>query len=264
MSEVTLKELLEAGVHFGHQTKKWNPKMKKYIFGSRQGIYIIDLQKTLANFDKAYQCIKESVSSGKNILFIGTKKQAQDIIAEEAERCGVHYVNRRWLGGTLTNFDVIKKSIEKLKDILDREQKGELAELTKKELAQVNKEKLRLEKDFLGIRNMDDRPDIIFIIDPVKEKTALIEARKVGVFIIGIVDTNGDPDMLDFCIPGNDDAIRSIKLLVNRIADAVLEGKKALTDKASNEADVEEAPAGDAESKKESLAKIKKKGDKEN
>lgn len=231
MSVITLKELLEAGVHFGHKTQKWNPKMKKYIFGERQGIFIIDLQKTMAEFEKAYQYLKEAAANGKNILFVGTKKQAQSIIAEESERCKISYVDKRWLGGTLTNFGIIKNSIKQLKEFKDKEEKGEFSGLSKKALAQINKEKARLEKSFGGIRNMDERPDIILIIDPVKEKTALTEARKVGIFTIGIIDTNGDPDLLDLCIPGNDDAIRSIKLLVNRIADAIIEGKESISER---------------------------------
>ncbi len=228
MPEITLKELLEAGVHFGHQTKKWNPKMEKYIFGERQGIHIVDLQKTMAEFEKAYAYIRDAVADGRNVLFVGTKKQAQEIIREEAERCGMSYVHKRWLGGTLTNFDIIKKSIEHLRELLDVESKGGFSGLSKRDLAKVNKDRLRLEKCFYGLRNMNDRPDIIFIVDPVKEKTALSEAKKVKIFTIGVLDTNGDPDLLDICIPGNDDAIRSIKLLVSRIADAAIEGKQSI------------------------------------
>jgi len=259
MSEISLKELLEAGVHFGHQKKKWNPKMKKYIFGDRQGIHIIDLQKTMVNFEKVYQYLKEAAASRKSILFVGTKKQAQEIIAEEAERCGASYVNRRWLGGTLTNFEIIKKSIHRLRDIIEKEEKGDFSGFSKKEVARIHKEKMKLEKGFWGMRDMDARPDIVLIIDPVKEKTALTEARKVGVFTIGVVDTNGNPELLDLCIPANDDALRAIKLLVSRLADAVFEGKEALSGekkKKEKEADAGEKPDS---AKEEVKVKVKEK-----
>ena len=255
MSVISLKELLEAGVHFGHQTKKWNPKMKKYIFGERHGIYILDLQNTLVDFEKAYDYITDAAASGKNILFVGTKKQAQEIVGEEAERCGVWYVNKRWIGGTLTNFNIVKKSIKRLNEILEKEEKGVLSEISKKELARIMKEKVRLEKSFGGLKNMTERPDILFIVDPVKEKTALTEAKKVGIFAIGIIDTNGDPELLDLRIPGNDDAIRAIKLLVSRMADAVLEGKEARLKKAKKTEEdspvVEPADSVNPEEKKE-------------
>ena len=243
MSVISLKELLEAGVHFGHQTKKWNPKMEKYIFGKRHGIYIMDLQKTVADFEKAYLHVKDAVASGEKVLFVGTKKQAQEIVGEEAERCGICYVNKRWIGGTLTNFGVVKKSIKYLNDIIEKEEKGLLSEISKKELARLMKEKVRLEKGFGGLKSMTELPDVLFIVDPVKEKTALIEAKKVGIFVIGVIDTNGDPDLLDLCIAGNDDAIRAIKLLVSRMADAVLEGKEAISKKVKKAE--EESPAAE-------------------
>ncbi len=257
MSVISLKELLEAGVHFGHQTKKWNPKMKKYIFGKRHGIYIMDLQKTLADFEKAYLYVKDAAAGGENILFVGTKKQAQEIVGEEAERCGICYVNKRWIGGTLTNFAVVKKSIKHLNDIIEKEENGTFSGIPKKELARIMKEKVRLEKGFGGLKSMTKLPDLLFIVDPVKEKTALTEAKKVGIFVIGVIDSNGDPELLDLCIAGNDDAIRAIKLLVSRMADAVLEGKETVLKKVKKAE--EESPAAEpADSVKEEAQPKKK------
>jgi small subunit ribosomal protein S2 len=220
---ITMKELLEAGVHFGHQTKRWNPKMKKYIFGKRNGIYIIDLQKTLKLFKEASGFIANLASQGKRILFVGTKRQAQDAILEEANRCGMFYVNNRWLGGTLTNFSTVRKSIERLKEIesiLGDTEK----EMSKKERASMDKERDKLQKNLIGIREMDGLPDALFVIDPKKEYIAVQEAKKLGIPVVAIVDTNCDPQDINYVIPGNDDAIRAIRLFTQKIADACLEG----------------------------------------
>ena len=228
--QITMKELLEAGVHFGHQTKRWNPKMKKYIFGKRNGIYIIDLQKTLKLFKEASAFITEMASQGKRILFIGTKRQAQDAIVEEANRCGMFYVNNRWLGGTLTNFATVRKSIERLKElegILNDTDK----ELSKKERAALDREREKLQKNLIGIREMDALPDAIFVIDPKKEHIALKEAKKLDIPVVAIVDTNCDPEDIDYVIPGNDDAIRAIRLFTQKIADSVLEGYNVAEEK---------------------------------
>ena len=222
-----MKELLEAGVHFGHQTKRWNPKMKKYIFGKRNGIYIIDLQKTLKCFREAAAFITDVASQGKNILFVGTKRQAQDAIYEEANRCGMFYVNNRWLGGTLTNFVTIRKSISRLKEIEAMLVEGSDAILTKKERIQLDREKAKLAKNLIGIKEMEELPDVLFVIDPKKEAIAVQEAKKLGIPVVAIVDTNCDPDSISHVIPGNDDAIRAIKLFTGKMADAVLEGLHA-------------------------------------
>ncbi|MHB0970053.1 MAG: 30S ribosomal protein S2 [Thermoanaerobaculia bacterium] len=218
-----MKELLEAGVHFGHQTKRWNPKMKKYIFGKRNGIYIIDLQKTLKLFKEASSFITDLASQGKRILFVGTKRQAQDAIVEEANRCGMFYVNNRWLGGTLTNFTTVRKSIERLKE-LESTLNDAAKEMSKKERAALDREREKLQKNLIGIREMDALPDAIFVIDPKKEHIAVMEAQKLGIPVVGIVDTNCDPEMIDYVIPGNDDAIRAIRLFTQKIADSVLVG----------------------------------------
>jgi small subunit ribosomal protein S2 len=220
---ITMKELLEAGVHFGHQTKRWNPKMKKYIFGKRNGIYIIDLQKTLKLFKEASTFITELASLGKRILFVGTKRQAQDAILEEANRCGMFYVNNRWLGGTLTNFMTVRRSIERLKE-LEAMLADVEKELSKKERAALDREREKLQKNLIGIREMDSLPDALFVIDPKKEYIAVKEAKKLGIPVIAIVDTNCDPEDIDHVIPGNDDAIRAIRLFTQKIADSVLEG----------------------------------------
>jgi len=226
MSTVTMKQLLEAGVHFGHQTKRWNPKMKDYIFGSRNGIYIIDLQKTVRLFKEAYKFVVETVGKGQNILFVGTKKQAQDSIFEEAQRAEMFYVNQRWLGGTLTNFRTIKKNVDRLKKLEKMKGDGTFEALPKKEVLQLEKERAKMEKTLGGIKNMGKLPGGIFIIDPRKERIAVHEARKLGIPIVAIVDTNCDPDEVDYIIPGNDDAIRAIRLISSKIADACLEGKQ--------------------------------------
>ena len=223
MVSISIKELLEAGVHFGHQTNRWNPKMKSYIFGQRNGIYIIDLQRTLKKFRAAASFVVEQASQGKTILFVGTKRQAQETIAEEATRCGMTYVNARWLGGTLTNFTTVRKSIERLKEIEtiigDTEK-----EMSKKERAALDRERDKLLKNLIGIREMDGLPDALFVIDPKKEYIAVKEAKKLGIPVVAIVDTNCDPEDINYVIPGNDDAIRAIRLFTQKIADGVLEG----------------------------------------
>jgi small subunit ribosomal protein S2 len=221
-----MKQLLEAGVHFGHQTRRWNPKMKKYIFTERNGIYIIDLQKTVKKVEEAYNWVKELAAEGGTVLFVGTKKQAQDSVKEEAERSGMYYVNQRWLGGTLTNFETIQKRIRRLKDIERMAEDGTFEVLPKKEVVQLNKELDRLEKFLGGIKDMKGLPDALFIIDPRKERIAVAEARKLNIPIVGIVDTNCDPDEIDVVIPANDDAIRAVKLLTGKMADAILEAKQ--------------------------------------
>ncbi|MBB3867865.1 30S ribosomal protein S2 [Geobacillus sp. NFOSA3] len=226
MSVISMKQLLEAGVHFGHQTRRWNPKMKKYIFTERNGIYIIDLQKTVKKVEEAYNFVKELAANGGKILFVGTKKQAQESVKEEAERCGMFYVNQRWLGGTLTNFATIQKRIKRLKEIEKMAEDGIFDVLPKKEVIRLKKEQERLEKFLGGIKEMKELPDALFVIDPRKERIAVAEARKLNIPIIGIVDTNCDPDEIDYVIPANDDAIRAVKLLTSKIADAVLEAKQ--------------------------------------
>ncbi|MGE5707787.1 MAG: 30S ribosomal protein S2 [Bacteroidota bacterium] len=226
MPVVSMKQLLEAGVHFGHQTRRWNPKMKPYIFAERNGIYIIDLQKTSRYLDTAYYFLRDAVMKGKNIVFVGTKKQAQEIVKEEAERCNMFYVDQRWLGGMLTNWSTIQKRIGRLKE-LDRMRKdGTFELLPKKEVSLLEKESAKLERLLGGIKNLPGRPDVVFIVDPRKEHIAIHEAKKLGLPIVGIVDTNCDPDEVDYIIPANDDAIRSVKLIVARMADAVIEGRQ--------------------------------------
>jgi small subunit ribosomal protein S2 len=225
MSNLTIKQLLEAGVHFGHQTKRWNPKMKPYIFGARNGIYIIDLQKTLKMFKEAYNFVKEVSARNEYVLFVGTKKQAQEAISEEAKRCGAFHVRVRWLGGTLTNFQTIEKSLDRLKKYEDLKESDIYKVLPKKEAIGIEKERQKLEKNIGGIKGMDRLPGVIYIVDPKKEYIAVAEAKKLGIPTVGIVDTNCDPDDIDYIIPGNDDAIRAIKLITSKIADAVLEGR---------------------------------------
>ncbi len=227
MSSISMKELLEAGVHFGHQTKRWNPKMKPYIFGARNGIYIIDLQKTVRYFKSAYNFVKESVQDGSTVLFVGTKKQAQDSVAEEASRCGMYYVNQRWLGGMLTNFATVKQSIDRLKRIDAMFEDGTIEAYTKKEALKMDKEREKLQKTLGGIKGMGKLPSLLFVIDPKNEEIAVQEANKLGIPVVAIVDTNCDPDPIDHVIPGNDDAIRAIRLLSSKIADAVIEGAQA-------------------------------------
>lgn len=226
MAIVSMKQLLEAGVHFGHQTRRWNPKMAPYIFAERNGIYIIDLQKTVRLLEVAYNFIQSVAQSGKSVLFVGTKKQAQDAIKEEALRCGEFYVNVRWLGGTLTNYQTIRKRIERLVELEKMEEDGTFDVLPKKEVAQLKAEKEKLEKYLGGIKNMKNLPGAVFIVDPRKERIAVSEAHKLEIPTVAIVDTNCDPEEIDYVIPGNDDAIRAIKLITSKIADAVLEGKQ--------------------------------------
>ena len=226
MPAVTMKELLEAGVHFGHQTRRWNPKMKPYIYGARNGIYIIDLQQTVKMFDDAYQFIVRTVSQGEEVLFVGTKRQAQATIEEQAQRCGMPYVNHRWLGGTLTNFKVIRTSVERLKKIEEMAAEGKLDLLPKKEVLRVQREYAKLERNVGGIKNMERLPGALFVVDPNHEEIAVREARKIGIPVVAIVDTNCDPDMIDYIIPGNDDAIKAIRLFTTKIADACIEGRE--------------------------------------
>jgi small subunit ribosomal protein S2 len=261
MAYVTMKELLEAGVHFGHQTRRWNPKMGPYIFGARNGIHIIDLQKTVQFFKTAYNFVVEKVADGGVVLFVGTKKQAMDAIAEEAKRAGMFYVNHRWLGGMLTNFQTISRSIQRLKDFEAMKEDGSLKRFPKKEVLMMEKKAAKLERSLGGIKNMGRLPDIIYIVDPRKEDIAVQEARKTKVPILAIVDSNCDPTEIDYPIPGNDDAIRAIRLLTSRIADASIEGKKlrverlqAITDKEMAEEEAAAAPAEAAPAAAETAA----------
>ena len=237
MSYVKMKELLEAGVHFGHQTKRWNPKMKPYIFGARNGIYIIDLQKTVRLFKTAYEFIADSVSRGKSVLFVGTKKQARDAVYEEANRCEMFYVHNRWLGGMLTNFQTIKQSIDRLNYLNEIHNDGSIDLFPKKERLKMKKEQIKLDNNLGGIKNMGGIPGAMFVVDPKKEAIAVREARRLEIPIVGIVDTNCDPEEIDYLIPGNDDAIRAIRLLTSRIADACVEGRRRFQEKKQAEAD---------------------------
>lgn len=225
MGSIEITELIEAGAHFGHQTKRWNPKMKPYIFGARNGIYIIDLGKTARLFDEAEAFVRDLAANGKTVLFVGTKRQAQDLVLEEAKRCGMYFVNQRWLGGLLTNFLTIQKSIARLRDVEAMAEDGRYEKFSKKEIARLEKEKRKLHKNLDGIRNMTRLPDAMFVVDTRREKIAVDEARKLRIPVIGIVDTNCDPDDVDYLIPGNDDALRSIRLFLSRIADAAIAGR---------------------------------------
>ena len=244
MSVITIKQLLEAGVHFGHHTRRWNPKMAEYIFTERNGIYIIDLQKTVKKFEEAYMFVRDLAAEGGTILFVGTKKQAADAIKEEATRCGMYYVNVRWPGGMMTNFKTIKRSIGRLNSLEKMQEDGTFDLLPKKEVAAKQKEIFDLEKNLGGIKTMDQLPSAIFIVDPRKERNAVLEAKKLGIPVIAIVDTNCDPDDADYIIPGNDDAIRAIKLISSVIADAVIEGKQGESF-AETEAEATEAEAAE-------------------
>ncbi|MDD2422458.1 MAG: 30S ribosomal protein S2 [Heliobacteriaceae bacterium] len=230
MAVISMKQLLEAGVHFGHQTRRWNPKMAPYIFTERNGIYIIDLQKTVRKVDEAYNFVREIAGQGKKVLFVGTKKQAQDSVKEEAERCGMFYVNVRWLGGMLTNFQTIQKRISRLRELEKMEADGTFQLLPKKEVAQLVHQKEKLQRFLGGIKDMKELPGAIFVIDPRKERIAVAEGRRLRIPLIGIVDTNCDPDEIDYVIPANDDAIRAVKLLTSKMADAVLEGNQGQSD----------------------------------
>ena len=245
MSVISIKQLLEAGVHFGHHTRRWNPKMAEYIFTERNGIYIIDLQKTAKKFEEAYMYVRELSANGGNILFVGTKKQAADAIKEEAQRCGMYYVNVRWPGGMMTNFKTIKKSINRLNTLTKMSEDGTFDMLPKKEAAALNKEMIDLEKNYGGIKTMTELPAAVFIVDTKKEANAVKEAKKLGIPVIAIVDTNCDPDDADYIIPGNDDAIRAIKLISSVLADAVIEGKQGeqLTEAPAEETEAAEADA---------------------
>ena len=245
MSVVSMKQLLEAGVHFGHQTRRWNPKMAPYIFTERNGIYIIDLQKTVKKIDEAYAFMQEAVKTGRPILFVGTKKQAQDAIEEEAKRCGMFYVNQRWLGGMLTNYKTISGRIKRLNEIKEMEVDGTFEKLTKKEVMKLRHELEKLERFLGGIKDMKGTPAAMFVVDPKKEKIAVREARILGIPIIGIVDTNCDPDDVDYIIPANDDAIRAVRLITGKMADAVIEAKQG------EQLDPGEAPAEEAEEETE-------------
>jgi small subunit ribosomal protein S2 len=231
LANITMKELLEAGVHFGHQTKRWNPKMKEYIFGERNGIYIIDLQKTLKMFKEASKFVAELAADGKIVLFVGTKRQAQDAIAEEAQRCNGFYVNQRWLGGLLTNWVTVQKSVKRLKELDDMATDGRYELLPKKEVIKLERERKHLQANLAGIKNMSRLPDAIFVIDSNKEQIAVREARKLGIPVVAVVDTNCDPSEVDYVIPGNDDALRAIRLFASKIADSVVEGAQLMSDK---------------------------------
>ncbi len=248
MTPLAMKDLLEAGVHFGHQTKRWNPKMKPFIFGERSGIYIIDLGKTVKLFKEAEEFVRQLAADGKTVLFVGTKRQAQDVIAEEASRSGMYYVNERWLGGLLTNFTTIQRSIARLRDLEAMATDGRYEFMPKKEIARAEKEKRKLQKNLEGIRNMGRLPDALFVVDTRKEKIAVDEARKLKIPVVGVVDTNCDPEEVDYAIPGNDDALRAIRLFAARVADAVLDGRgereSAMADQAT--ADAEAAAADEA------------------
>ena len=255
MANITMKELLEAGVHFGHQTKRWNPKMLEYIFGERNGIYIIDLQKTLKMFKDASKFVQDSAATGKVVLFVGTKRQAQDAIAEEAQRCGMFYVNQRWLGGLLTNWVTVQKSVKRLKELDEMAVDGRYELLPKKEVIKLERERKHLQANLAGIKNMNRLPDLNFVIDSNKEQIAVREARKLGIPVVAVVDTNCDPSEVDYVIPGNDDALRAIRLFASKIADSVVEGAQAATDKETVEisaavaqGEAEAAPADAAES----------------
>ncbi|MFA5038221.1 MAG: 30S ribosomal protein S2 [Candidatus Omnitrophota bacterium] len=239
-----MKQLLEAGVHFGHQTRRWNPKMKRYIFGEKSGIYIIDLQKTEQFLNEAREFVSETAALGKPILFVGTKKQAQDVIGEEARRCGAFYVNHRWLGGLLTNFQTVKKGIRRYKEIEQMEKDGIFDSLTKKEIAALSKERAKLLKNLSGVLEMDRLPGALFVIDSKKEETAILEAKRLGIPIVALIDTNCDPDLIDYPVPGNDDAIKSIRLISKFMADSLLDGRKRFDDVKAAKKEMEEKQEG--------------------
>lgn len=246
MPVASMIELLEAGVHFGHQTQRWNPKMKPYIYGARNGIYVIDLRKTTDLLDEAYAIIREFAARNKNVLFVGTKKQAAEVVAEEATRAGAYYINRRWLGGMLTNYETIRGRVNKLKELEEFMSSGHADKLPKKEIAQLNRQLGKLSKTLGGIKDMRGLPDIIFVIDQGKELIAIKEANKLGIPVVCLADTNANPDGINYIIPGNDDAIRSIKLVASKLADAVLEGKQLKENNANQKAKIEEVKAEDA------------------
>ena len=246
MPVASMIELLEAGVHFGHQTQRWNPKMKPYIYGARNGIYVIDLRKTTDLLDEAYNLVRDYAAKGRNILFVGTKKQAAEVVAEEAVRSGAYYINRRWLGGMLTNFETIRGRVNKLKELEEFINNGYVDKLPKKEVAQLNRQLAKLSKTLGGIKDMRGLPDLIFIVDQAKEEIAIKEANKLGIPVVCLADTNANPDGINYIIPGNDDAIRSIKLITSKLADAVLEGKQLRENKANEAKKIEKISAEDA------------------
>ena len=248
MAVVAMKQLLEAGVHFGHQTRRWDPRMAEYIFQARNGIHIIDLQKTSKKLDEAYAFLKEQAEEGKTVLFVGTKKQAQDCMKEAAEKCGMFYVNQRWLGGMLTNFDTIKKRVERLKQLETMQEDGTFDVLPKKEVILLKKEMDKLEKNLGGIKNMEELPGVIFLVDPKKERNAVLEARKLNIPTIGLIDTNCNPNDVDYVIPGNDDAIRAVKLIADVMANAVIEGKQGESLGEAEEDQMQEATTDEPES----------------
>ena len=243
MPTASMIELLEAGVHFGHQTHRWNPKMKPYIYGARNGIYVIDLRKTSDKLDEAYEAVREFAARGKNIVFVGTKRQAADVMAEESQRAGAYYINRRWLGGMLTNFETIRARINKLRELEADMESGRYQSYSKKEVAQINKKLEKLSKTLGGIKEMRGMPDMLFIVDQKEELIAIKEANKLGIPVVCLADTNADPDGINYIIPGNDDAIRSIKLIASKIADAIIEGKQLRENKAANAGKIEKIDA---------------------
>ena len=251
MPTASMIELLEAGVHFGHQTQRWNPKMKPYIYGARNGIYVIDLRKTTDLLDEAYNLVRDFAAKGKNVLFVGTKKQAAEVVAEEAKRSGAYYINRRWLGGMLTNFETIRGRVNKLKEMEEFINNGYIDKLPKKEVAQLNRQLSKLSKTLGGIKEMRGLPELIFVVDQDKEDIAIKEANKLGIPVICLADTNANPDGINYIIPGNDDAIRSIKLITSKLADAVLEGKQLRENKANEAKKVEKISAEDANAAEE-------------
>ena len=261
MPTASMIELLEAGVHFGHQTHRWNPKMKPYIYGARNGIYVIDLRKTSDKLDEAYEAVREFAARGKNVVFVGTKRQAADVMAEEAQRAGAYYINRRWLGGMLTNFETIRARINKLRELEADMESGRFNSYSKKEVAQINKKLEKLSKTLGGIKEMRGMPDMLFIVDQKEELIAIKEANKLGIPVVCLADTNADPDGINYIIPGNDDAIRSVKLIASKIADAIIEGKQLRENKAANANKIEKIDAEDAgvaeEVKAEEAAEVK-------
>ena len=261
MAVVAMKQLLEAGVHFGHQTRRWDPKMAEYIFQARNGIHIIDLQKTSKKLDEAYSFLKEQVEEGKSVLFVGTKKQAQECVKEAAEKCGMFYVNQRWLGGTLTNFKTIRKRIERLTKLEEMQEDGTFDVLPKKEVILLKKEMEKLEKNLGGIKNMEELPGVMFIVDPKKERIGILEARKLGIPVIGLVDTNCNPEDVDYAIPGNDDAIRAVALIADCMANAVIEGRQGESMEAATEEMIEQVEETAPESMEEVVAEEESKNE---
>jgi len=257
MAVASMIELLEAGVHFGHQTQRWNPKMKPYIYGARNGIYVLDLRKTTDLLDKAYDVVRDYSARNKNILFVGTKKQAADVVAEEATRAGAYYINKRWLGGLLTNFETIRGRVSKLRELEDFMASGHVEKLPKKEVAQLQRQLNKLSKTLGGIKTMRGLPDLIFVVDQQKELIAIQEANKLNIPVICLADTNANPDNIDYLIPGNDDAIRSVKLISTKLAEAVLEGKQLRENKAAETSKIKKIGASDAGVKEEVVAEVK-------